>query len=125
MCNNINNILYFYCFIGNVKLGINDYPTMPALLNFPLSSGETINLAVEISEYYQFSIQLLQDINGNILSQISEGFGPRPERILQEVFKKWLNGSGKPDKTWKTIVQVLKDIKMLTLAERLESELTE
>ena len=98
---------------------------MPVLLNFPLSSGETINLAVEISDYYSFSIQLLQDINGNILSHISKGFGPYPEHILQEVFRQWLDGRGKPLKTWKTIIHILKDIKMFTLAEMLESQLTE
>ena len=98
---------------------------MPALLKFPLSSGETINLALEISKHYSFSIELLQDNNGNTLNRISEGVGPRPERILQEVFRKWLAGSGKPLKTWKTIIQVLKDIKMLTLAETLETQLTE
>ena len=105
-------------------MGVNDRPTLPTLLNFPLSSGETINLSVEISEYYSFSIQLLQDKSGNKLSLIYDGFGPRPDRILQEVFRQWLAGSGKPLKTWKTIIQVLRDIKMLTLAERLESQLT-
>ena len=80
-------------------MSVNDQPTLPALLKFPLSSGETINLAFEISEHYSFSIELLQDNNGNTLSRISEGVGPRPERILQEVFRQWLAGSGKPLKT--------------------------
>ena len=107
-------------------MSITDRPTMPALLNFPLSSGRRLNLAVEIgTEYDSFSIQLLQDDRGSVLGQIREGFGPDPQDILKEVFKRWLNGSGKPVKTWETIIEVLKDVKMLTLAESLKSELTE
>ena len=106
-------------------MSINDQPTMPTLLNFPLSSGERINLAIEIgTEYDGFSIQLLQDDKGNIFGQICKGYGPDPQDILKEVFKRWLNGVGKPDRTWKTIIKVLKDIKMLTLAESLELELS-
>ena len=105
-------------------MSINDRPTMPTLLDFPLTSGKRISLAVEIRKHDDFSIQLLQDDKGNILGQIYEGFGPNPERILKEVLQRWLNGRGKPIKTWKTIIQVLKDVKMLTLAESLESELT-
>ena len=112
-------------FAGSLKLGINDRPTIPVLLNFPMSSGETINLAVEISEYDRFSKQLLQDMYGNELELISHGFGPRPERILREVFKRWLAGSGKPSKTWKTLIQTLKETNLLALAETLESQLAE
>ena len=117
---------YSVVFLGSLqKLSINDRPILPTLLNFPVSSGDKLNLAVEISDHYSFSIQLLEDESGNILSLISHDVGNSHERILQEVFKKWLNGQGKPIKTWKTIVQVLKDLKMLRLAERLESELTQ
>ena len=112
--------------VDSLKTIINDWPTMPTLLNFPLSTGKRINVAVEIgTKYDDFSIQLLQDDNGNILDQIYDGFGPQSEHILKEVFKRWLNGVGKLVKTWRTIIQVLKDIKILTLAESLESELTE
>ena len=107
-------------------MSITDRPTMPTLLNFPLSSGERINLAIEIgTEYDSFSIQLLQDDKGSVLDQIREGFGRDPQNILKEVFQRWLKGSGKPVKTWETIIEVLKDVKMLTLAESLKSELTE
>ena len=107
-------------------MSIDDRPTMPTLLNFPLSSRKRIHLAVEIgTKYDDFSIQLLQDDRGNILGQIRKGYGPDPQNILKEVFKRWLNGVGRPDKTWRTIIEALKDVEMITLAESLESELTE
>lgn len=108
-----------------VGMSVNDRPTMPYLLNFPLTSGKRISLAIEIGKYRDFCIQLLHDERGNQCGQISDGVGPNPEHILIEVFERWLNGSGKPVKTWKTIIQVLKDVKMLTLAKDLESALME
>lgn len=106
-------------------MSINDRPTMLHLLDFPLPSGKRISLAIEIRNYQDFSIRLLRDDTGNIFGQISDGFGPNPERILKEVFKRWLSGKGKPVKTWKTIIHVLKDVNMLTLAKDLESVLIE
>ena len=92
--------------------------------SFPLSSGAKINILEQITNYKHFTIMLLEDNEGTRLHHISEGFGPHPENMVREVIRRWLAGEGLPTKTWQTIIQCLKDVKLIRLAESLEAELT-
>ena len=43
------------------------------------------------------------------------------EQINIEILKQWLTGRGKQPVTWATLVEVLRDIKLCTLADDIEA----
>ena len=104
-------------------MSIDDVPTLRTLLNFPLSSGEKLNLAKELTKYnvIELGTLLLCDDDGSILETISRE-SRHPQHLLTGVFRRWLNGKNIRARTWKNLILALKEIKMLTLAETLELE---
>ena len=101
-----------------------DTPTMIECIRFPGRKGE-INIPQAIgSKYYEFGILLLDDPNGTRIHSIIHKHMGDAEQINTEILSEWINGKGKKPVTWKTLVQVLHDIELCSLACRIETMLT-
>lgn len=66
---------------------------------------------------------LLNDDNGNIVQSLEMEHQRNPERIMNEVFKRWIAGTGKRPISWDTLIAVLKDVELNTLADELQDVL--
>ena len=83
-----------------------------------------INIAKEISVQWEMvGTTLLDDRRGNDIPAIAEQYGNNAERINMEILRRWLQGKGIPDRTWRGLLGVLK-IHCGELAERVEEVLT-
>ena len=90
-------------------------PTLHELLNF-LGQEKRINIAQEIgTQYKTFGIILLEDDSGKRVHNIVK-FRNRVKDINTEILQEWLTGRGKQPVTWETLVEVLSDIELSTLA---------
>ena len=76
-----------------------------------------INIPQEIiTKYYQFGVLLLKDATGARIESIIHNHTRDAEQISLEIFKQWLNGEGEQPVTWQTLVEVLCDVGLTTLA---------
>ena len=76
-----------------------------------------INIPQEIiTKYYQFGVLLLKDATGARIEIIFHNHTRDAEQISLEIFKKWLSGKGEQPVTWQTLVEVLCDVELTTLA---------
>ena len=100
----------------------NSTPTLQQLLHLPGTSGQNINVTVEVGKkYFEFGVELLDDKNGQRTRNIEiQKKGSPPEDINREILMEWLQGKGKPV-TWKTLVEVLQLIELNKLAEAVNS----
>ena len=90
---------------------------MPELLKFTCADNKTINIIKEIgNEYKWFGISLLQDSSGQSVKNIKSKHSD-PSQINTEILEEWLAGKGKQPVTWATLVQVLRDTELHTLAD--------
>ena len=97
-----------------------DTPTMIECIRFP-GRKKRINIPQAIGpKYYQFGILLLDDPNGTRLRSIIQKYMGDSEQISTEILKTWIDGEGKKPVTWKTLVQVLRDIDLHTLPKKIE-----
>ena len=97
------------------KLGTK--PTLPDLLKFTCTDGRVINIPVEIeTKYVQFGTFLLDDRNGSRVKIMARKHHYDAEQINIEILQEWLTGRGKQPVTWSTLVEVLHDIELSTLA---------
>ena len=81
-----------------------------------------INIAEKIStKYHDFGLFLLDDHNGNRVRNIECKHRNDPERINKEILWEWTTGRGKQPVSWKTLIEVLRDIKLGTLASEIEA----
>ena len=69
----------------------------------------------------QFGIFLLDDSTGARVTNLEHLHQRNAERINKEILQKWLAGSGKQPVTWATLVEVLRDIELSTLASEIEA----
>ena len=93
-----------------------DKPTLPELTSFQ-SRGRTVKIAEKISsEYYQFGIQLLDDEDGSRIRAIEHRHLRDAVRINTDILEEWLQGRGIQPVSWNTLVKVLEDIDLGTLA---------
>lgn len=96
-------------------------PTLPVLLKYPplCSKPDCINIPLRIGQaYWQFGILLLWDNTGNIIETIEYECQKNAEKINLKILKKWINGSGLPV-TWDTLIEVLRDIELHDLADKI------
>ena len=86
-------------------------------ISFPMPSGK-VNLAQRICRFHDFGIFLLEDDNGNRTEAIVKEHRDRTEDINRNIFRLWVNGAGEGLKpvSWATLVGVLLDIGLNTLA---------
>ena len=81
----------------------------------------TINIPREIgSNYSQFGILLLNDLNGTRLSNIEYKHRGDAVQINTEILREWATGRGKNPVSWKTLTEVLHKIGLSTLASEIE-----
>lgn len=79
------------------------------------------NIPEEIgTNYFQFGVHLLDDPSGQCIRNIQWQYHNSPKIINEEILRRWLEGEGRKPVQWATLIQVLKDISMLTLAEDIE-----
>ena len=91
---------------------------MPDLVSFTHADGTKVCIAEEIgTKYERFGILLLQDRTGANVRNIAHRCSNDPERINTEILQQWLAGMGKLPVTWATLVEVLRDIGLSTLAD--------
>lgn len=96
-------------------------PTLPEFISFPLSDGTRVNLAKKIGhEYTSFGVLLLEDSDGMVVDSIEQQLNSNPERINNRIFQQWLQGKGREPVTWTTLVAVLREIGLRTLAKDIE-----
>ena len=73
-----------------------------------------LNIVEEIGKNTRFWVLLLQDHRGTKLKSICENY----DRFLH-----WIHGGGRTPVTWETLVEVLKEADLNTLASDIQSSL--
>ena len=63
------------------------------------------------SKWEELGIQLNLDDDGSICDSISEKRGGDEAKCCLDVLKTWLQGKGEEPKTWRTLVDCLREIK--------------
>ena len=97
-------------------------PTLPELLKFTCTDKRAVNIPIEIAtKYVQFGTFLLDDRNGSRVKIMAHKLLNDAERINSEILQEWLTGRGKQPVTWATLVEVLRDIELSTLATEIEA----
>ena len=90
-------------------------PTLREFINFPMLSGK-VNLAQKINRFQDFAIIILEDDDGDRIDAIMREHQNRVEDINKSVFRSWVKGEGLKPVSWATLVDVLQDIGLNTLA---------
>ena len=81
-----------------------------------------VNLAEKIGIHYDnFGILLLEDKEGDQISNIEKRLQKDPEDIVRQVMRLWLKGRGKKPVTWATFVAVLQDVGLEKLASDIKA----
>ena len=97
-------------------------PTLPELLRFTCTDGRVLNIPVEIAtKYVQLGAFLLNDQNGSRVKIMASKHHYDAEQINMEILQQWLTGRGKQQVTWATLVEVVRDIELSTLAGEIEA----
>ena len=92
-------------------------PTLPELLRFIRADKEKINIAKEVGDEYKcFGTLLLEDDNGQKVTSMESKHHSDPSKINTRILQEWLNGKGKQPITWTTLVEVMHDTGLSTLA---------
>ena len=68
------------------------------------------------TKYVQFGAFLLDDRDGSRVKNMAHKNLNNSEQINTEILQEWLTGSGKQPVEWATLVEVLNDIQLSTLA---------
>ena len=100
--------------------GIDDKPKIRLFLDFPTKRGP-IRIPDRIgNKYSDYGIFLLADDTGSRVDAIKSKHQLDYNSIIEEITREWLEGSGVKPVTWRTLVQVLKQIRLVTLAQEIE-----
>ena len=88
--------------------------TLPELLQF--------NVSREIgTKYMEFGTFLLDDRNGSKVKRLEYEHHYNVEEINTAILQEWLIGRGKQPVSWATLVEILRDIELSTLADEIEA----
>ena len=97
-------------------------PNLLELLKFTCTDGRILNIPEEIgTKYFQFGTFLLDDRNGSKVKIIAHKHSNDAEEINTEILQQWLTGRGKQPVTWSTLVNVLCDVKLFSLADEMKA----
>ena len=97
---------------------------MPQLLTLQGGKDKSINIVEAIGNQWRVvGIVLLNDESGAIVDSIADEFRGNARNINLEILKRWLQGEGLPDRTWRAILGVLR-VHCGALADRVEEALT-
>ena len=79
-----------------------------------------INIPQEIGvKYHDFGLFLLEDENRQRVKAIAQEYANRAEEINKEILEQWITGRGKQPVNWKTLIEVLREIELITLAREI------
>ena len=96
-------------------------PTLAELLEFTCTDRRVINIPVKIgTKYVQFGTFLLNEENTRVKIMAFE-HSNNAKHTNTEILKKWLTGRGRQPVTWATLVNVLRDVELFTLAGDIET----
>ena len=99
---------------------LSDQPTLPQLLRFPKRSDGVLNIIEEVTgKYHDLGICLLDDRNSTITNNIEAEHKLDHTRITKAIFKRWLEGRGRRPQSWSTLITVLREIELTTLAKEI------
>ena len=105
-------------------VAMSDKPTLPLLQHFKTPSGGFINIIQRIGESsHTLGIFLLNDMYGDITVNIEHQYRHEQWRITEEIFRKWLEGTGRRPKSWATLVTVLREMQITSLAHEIEQSI--
>lgn len=98
-------------------------PNLQELLKFTRTDGRVISIPVEIGvKYFEFGIFLLDDRSGSRVKSMASKHQNVAKQINIEILQEWLEGSGKKPVSWATLVEVLRDIGLSTLADEIAAD---
>ena len=88
---------------------------MPVLLR--------LRIPQEVGDNYcTFGIFLLNDQTGGKVDTFREQYHGNAEGVVRRILREWLEGKGLPV-TWDSLINVLKDTNLLTMAHRIQENL--
>jgi len=112
-----------YCFTlvllatGSVQV---DQPTLIECVRFR-GRERRINIGQEIgTKYLTFGTLLLEERTGERVGAIAQKHMYNSEQASLEFLQEWIAGKGKHPVTWNTLIEVLRDIELSTLALEIE-----
>ena len=92
------------------------------LICFKTRSGR-INILEQIGTHYrELGILLLDDTTGAVTKAIIEQYNYDATKIIFEIFEKWIQGKGKLPVEWGTLIEVLNDIELSELANKIKAK---
>ena len=105
------------------NVSVADRPTLLLLLSFSCAE-KMINIPVEVgTKYTEFGIFILQDESGAKVKNLEHKYQRDAECINTEILRAWLNGEGKQPVAWATLIEVLHDIELSSLAKDISAVL--
>ena len=97
---------------------------MPKLIRFKTKTTRCVNILKEIgSNYEHFGTLLLEDESGAKVKAIVKEHRGDDGSINIEIFREWLQGQGATPVSWRTLVDILNDVGLKTLATDITNEL--
>ena len=115
---------YTYC-THQLLHSTDDVPTLTELGNLTKKDGTQFSVIDELGrDYNKVGTQLLEDKRGNIMEGIIDDVRGA-SNIKEEIFKRWLRGTGMKPITWRTLVDLLESspIRLGTLASDIRNAL--
>ena len=95
---------------------IGHQPTLMELIRFR-GRERRINVPQQIgTNFMNFGVLLLEDENGARIQSIIHECRDNPEQVTTKVLQEWIAGRGKLPVSWGTLIEVLRDIDLCTLA---------
>ena len=86
---------------------------------------KNVNIIQKTSTNYTIiGMHLLEDDNCDIVDALKEKHRGDPEEIITAVYKKWISGTGRKPVTWHTLVDVLRDVELTSVADIIEPSLS-
>ena len=108
---------WFFSTTGEAQV---DRPTLIECVRFR-GRERRINISQEIgTKYITFGTLLLEERTGERVSAIAQKHMNDSEQTSMEILKEWLAGRGKHPVTWNTLIEVLHDTELRTLAREIE-----
>ena len=102
-----------------------DLPSLAMLIELPCKGGGSIKTVRQCSsKYYDIGVFLLNDNNADMVKSLETEHQRNADRIMKEVFKSWIDGAGKKPTTWNTIIAVLRNVELGTLADMLQDAIS-
>ena len=99
-------------------------PKLPILRHFPVKDG-SLDVAEKIgTDYKHFGTLLLNDSDGSKVNNIDMSKRGNPVLITVEILEQWLQGRGRMPVTWQTLIECLRDMNMIVLANKIETTLS-